>query len=691
MIRTIFFLVGFFLAVSGPVSQAQDHGITNRSETIQMVNGKPYYFHAVLQGQTLYSISRAYGVSIDDIIAENPDLESGLNFDQVVRIPADTEDRQPERKPKSPEDVKVEDGFIIHKVQRRETLFGISREYNISMEEILFHNPDARSGLQVNQVLRIPVVEEEDDAFLHYTVSAGETEFSLSRQFGISIEQLRSLNPAVAAEGLKEGQRIRLPAPETEKGHLSRIPPRNGYIFLPPETTEKPEDEIDPDCFDPELKDHYNIALLIPLFLEELEGHDTIAELPLDHRSFSFIEYYKGVMLALDSVKKQGGDFTLHVYDVSQDLSKARDVIRKPEFEDMDLIIGPFHRETLSFVAGYGLRNNIPVVSPLLDDNRQIRGFPNLFQATPSLEAQLQDLSQFVSRNYPDQNIFIVHNNQPGARELIAGFKDEIMREVYHIRRFNDSLNLARIDGYFFNGTLVGNRRTNVLVVNDSILQHRLPSDPALRPQQGPAWRPPPNVREVIYDSLKVEGIVEKMDKNRKNILITLISGEPFVSSYLRALSEKIDTFDISVFGIPQWQNYRSVEVDYLQNLNVHIFTPEFYDYQSAHIQDFVLRYRNLYGIEPGEYAFKGVQTAYFFFSALQNLGIDFSRCVNALDAPRYDQPFDFQRTMGSENGWENRHTNIFRYQDFRKKDVRTPVMTAKEIRKTEESPSGDQ
>ncbi len=690
MIRTIFFLVGFFLAVSGLVSQAQDHGITNRSETIQMVNGKPYYFHAVLQGQTLYSIARAYGVSIDEIVAENPDLESGLNYDQIIRIPADTQEKEEDRREKKLDEVEVEDGFIRHKVQRRETLFGISRQYNVPMEEILFHNPDARSGLQVRQVLKIPVFVEEDDTYLHYTVSAGETEYGISRQFGISIDQLRALNPAVAAEGLKEGQRIRLPAPNSEKGLPERVPPRDGYIFLPPEITEKPGEKIDPDCFEPELKDHYHVALLIPLFLEELTGHDTIPELPLDHRSFSFIEYYKGVLMALDSVKKEGGDFTLHVYDVSRDLTKAREVIRTPEFQDMDLIIGPFHRETLSFVAGYGLRNNIPVVSPLLDDNRQIRGFPNLFQATPSLEAQLEDLSKFVSRNYPDQNIFIVHNNQPGAVELIAGFKEDLMGEVGYIRHFNDSLNLARIDGYFFNGTLVGNRRTNVLVVNDSILQHRLPSHTETGLQQVHRWQPPSNVKEVIYDSLKVEGILEKMDENKKNVLITLISGEPFVSSYLRALAEQLDTFDITIFGIPQWQDYETLEVDYLQNLNVHIFTPEFYDYQSFHIQDFVLNYRNLFDTEPGEYAFKGAQTAYFFFNALQKFGSGFSRCINAMDAPRYDQPFDFQRTMGNENGWENRHTRIFHYQDFRKKDVRTPVMTAKESRKAKESLSGD-
>lgn len=66
----VFISLVISLSCSGFASGMQDQPVVNRSETIQIVDGKKYYFHPVLQGQTLFSISRAYGVSQEDIIKE---------------------------------------------------------------------------------------------------------------------------------------------------------------------------------------------------------------------------------------------------------------------------------------------------------------------------------------------------------------------------------------------------------------------------------------------------------------------------------------------------------------------------------------------------------------------------------------------------------------------------------------------
>ncbi len=687
--------------------------ITNRSTVPQTIDGEQYFLHAVLQGQTLYSIARAYGVEESVILDENPDIRDGLRFDQVIRIPvseADAEIIIPEKADLEEVAPLPSGGYVEHEVQRRETAYGISREYGISIEQLFFYNPEAREGLQIGQVLRIPLEEEEGEPLRYrmYTVLPGDTRYGISRMFGLSIEELEELNPEIR-DGLLAGQQIRLPLDTGKTEVQADIPEERKeepepYIFLPRQRRPATRPETDPYCFDPDHRDMYNIALLIPLYLDDLEGDlaeaehdgqfpggirsgDTLSmsldellelEIPIDHRSFSFITYYQGVLLALDSIRSEGGRFHLRVFDVPRDIEKARRLTESGALRDTDLVIGPFHGETLNHIAGYGDRMNIPVVSPLLQGKDYLEGRQGLFKVTPSLETMLNELAVYVSRHYPKQNILVVHNNQPGAARIISEFYDTLQVRVALSNHYYDSLQLARVDGYYFNGTLVGNRRSdNVLLLPDITTTGPRVSEGI----PGPATRlpRPANVREVVYRDEGMDGLLSKLRKDRNNIIITLIGGEPFLANYLRRLNEQRHYYHISVFGIPDWQDYSSIEIDYLQNLRVHFFTPDFYDYSEPYIQDFVYKYREMFLTEPDEDALKAVQTAYFFLNAMHRYGKEFHRCMQLMNMLGHDSPFKFERVKGEGSGWENRHTNIFRIQDFRRVDVMKPLEIAQE------------
>ena len=717
--RFVFALIVILLVQAGLPALAQEQqegqearGITNRSTTIHIIDEKPYYLHAVLQGQTLYSIARAYGVAQEDILEENPDVRYGLQYNQVIRIPVDEEDFD-EEDIRRTEPVEIREvapeprgDFTGHEVQRQETLFGLSQQYGVSIEEILFYNPQARGGLQVGHVLRIPAVDpgeaqvtefETDGEYRLYTVSSGETKFGISQQFGLTVEVLERLNPDIR-EGLQAGQEIRVPTEPMAAAEREPQRERQSYIFLPTDSHREVAPRPDAYCFEPEHKDHYQVALLIPLFLEEVDlpgkmpfmedrlpvtvpeellnnrpgrgdsGSRRAGILPLDHPSFAFLSYYQGALLALDSLREQGMDVTLHVYDVCEQLPKARRATDSNGFQDMDLIIGPFYEQTLDYIAAYGRRHDIPVVSPLLPANHHLRDMPNLFKATPSLETMLSEVANYVSVNYPRQNILLVHNNQPGAQEVISAFQDTLLQNVAMRNHFYDSLHLARVNGYYFDGTLVGNRRVSQLVMSEGGAGQM----PGMI--SGKRVARPDHVQEVIYRREGIEGVMGKMRPDQKNVLITLISGEPFLSDYLRRLHEYRREFDISVFGIPEWEDYQSIEIDYLQNLNVHIFSPNFYDYRDLHIQDFVKRYRGVYHTEPDDDAFKGAQTTYFFLNALFEYGKDFDRCMALLNNRGFESPFSFMRPFGTGNGWENTNTSIYRIQNYRRVDVSRPI-----------------
>ncbi len=664
----LIFLSGFSL--SGNVYADDPPVIINRSSEVHEIHGKKYYFHAVLQGQTLYSIARAYGVSVEDIKAENPELEYGLRYDQLIKIPYVEKPRETEK-----------DEYVEHRVRRRETLFGISRQYDVSMENILQHNPEARKGLKVNQVLRIPVepdVKEPDHKT--YKVSEGDTFYSLSREFNVSIEDIINLNPELD-DVLKAGQTIKLPY-HVQLEPIEEIDEKEDPGLIPADYFEGHEIELwdKSYCLEPTLKEQYNVALLIPLFLEDAEEcYKTGEPLPEHHKSLTFIEFYEGILIALDSVKQMGANIALHVYDVCQDTTKAYRVLNKPEFETMDLIIGSFFSETLRIVAEFAAEHEIPVVSPFLQDRKQLGFYSNIFQFTPSLYSQLNNLAEYVSYKYPTQNIILVHNDQPHVVQIIDDFNKYLNTQIGEKLFYKDSLNLARVDGYYFEDALIGERATNVYVFDDSLLHYFHP--PAGRESEHRRdeaiyhYFHRKNIKEVILSKDSIEGLREKLSENKINVLVSLFGGEPGVSNYIRELSLLADTFDIKVFGVPQWKNYKSLEIDNLQDANVHIFTPDHIDYSERSIQDFVHRYRERFKNEPGTFAFKGVETGFYFMNGLMAYGKEFYKCIYQLNQQGGHNSIRFVKTAGKNNGWENQRTTIIKYDNYRIIDVRKPVL----------------
>lgn len=171
-------------------------------------NGKVYILHKVEPKETLYSLSRKYNVSVDEIKAANVG-NTELKVGQTIFIPS---------KLTSVSSGNIATGSTIkHKVDAKETLYSISRKYDISLEELKKANPGVNE-LKVGQELTIPVKgksavannSEEKTTNIPdtYVVQPKETYYSISRKFGVSVPDLQKFNPGV--KELQVGQEINL-------------------------------------------------------------------------------------------------------------------------------------------------------------------------------------------------------------------------------------------------------------------------------------------------------------------------------------------------------------------------------------------------------------------------------------------------------------------------------------------------
>ena len=88
--------------------------------------------HTVSKGQTLYSISKLYGTTVEDIVKLNPESATTLSIGQQLRIPGSSKENEKKSIVK-----KNNDGSLMHTIQSGETLYRLSKLYGIRLVQIL--------------------------------------------------------------------------------------------------------------------------------------------------------------------------------------------------------------------------------------------------------------------------------------------------------------------------------------------------------------------------------------------------------------------------------------------------------------------------------------------------------------------------------------------------------------------------
>lgn len=180
---------------------------------VEKKDGKVFVLHQVDAKETLYSISRRYSAKVEDIKAANPDMGEAIKIGQTLRIPFKGTAQNIGTTTSAPADKNAK----THTIEKKETLYSISKEYGVTVEELTKANPGIENGLKEGQTIRIPAsgktapVEKEvpRNGKIHQ-VEAKETLFGISRKYNVSVDEIKKANPQLI-DGLKEGMEIVIP------------------------------------------------------------------------------------------------------------------------------------------------------------------------------------------------------------------------------------------------------------------------------------------------------------------------------------------------------------------------------------------------------------------------------------------------------------------------------------------------
>jgi len=376
--------------------------------------------------------------------------------------------------------------FLSHKVKKKETVFSITRKYNITETQLYEYNPLLKKiGLRKRMTLRIPVypmvVEklpeptvELDQNTQAYIVKPKETKWRIAYNFQMTIPELEALNPQIK-KVLKEGQEIRVPilASQTESETLEaswdsnynyyKVLPKEGYYRIEKKigVTRKVLDSLNPNLLElglqagmilkvpgeakgelkiqddllvarlsllDSLKEAHEIelALLLPFKAKTIE-YDSIEDTRrlLQSRNLHTVsaDFYSGVLLAIDTLSHYGISVKLNVFDTQNSISKVNEIVNTQDFSKTDAIIGPLIPSNFDYLSTKSQVQKIPKVAPLSTNPVAMR--EAVYQSVTSKKFLRKRMFEYLDRtlNREDNIVLVVDSlNRSVEKELLKLF-----------------------------------------------------------------------------------------------------------------------------------------------------------------------------------------------------------------------------------------------------------------------------
>ena len=205
--------------------------------------GKEYYYYEVKKGDSIYGIAKQFGWDINELIRLNPNTVSelkkgsrlyyptgrgveGVDDDDASAAPAATGRGEAATEAEATPAEPVEAEPIRHLVKKGETVYSISRQYNIPLEAIYASHPSAKQGIKAGETL---VIRQDassvpsDKKYAYYTIKRGDTLFALAKQYNVTVADILKANPGVSESNFRAGDTVRIPTGQSTRSVKTRL------------------------------------------------------------------------------------------------------------------------------------------------------------------------------------------------------------------------------------------------------------------------------------------------------------------------------------------------------------------------------------------------------------------------------------------------------------------------------------
>ena len=502
--------------------------------------------------------------------------------------------------------------YYLHTVEKGQTLYSIARTYNQKVNDIIVDNPDAIDGIHPGDILKIALKIEYKAI---HTVQAGETLYSIAKLYGLSVDQLKQLNPGIIEE-LKVGQEVQIGL--DKKSNVKTLSnkeldkKKSPINVLKSDSTRLNSNPIVTKKRNIDSKIIYNIALLLPFNLDLSSDSSSFEDLSADnempYKSEFAVSFLQGVKIAVDSFCNNNKiKYHFYVYDITEkDSLKLHTLLNEPIMKNMDIIICPLNFSLLSPIIQMAKKANILCCIPSTIQNKILFNNPNTSKLVPSLLTQLEVESDYIVDNYKKQNIIIVNS---------------------------------------------GNVKDAPLVKN---MVHNIDSHRQLNTEQD-------SIKQVKGFS----GLLSAISSNKNNVIIVPSNNKTFVTDLITKIHPIRNKYSIKLFGMQSWNDFENIDIEYFNSLELYYPTSQFIDFETERVRKFCLAYFDTYKINPNPSVLVGYDVMSYYFQLINKFGDNF---VNNLSNFKYNgiQMKINLHQVTDDSGFENKSAYIIKYSDYR-------------------------
>jgi LysM repeat protein len=236
----------------------------------------------------------------------------------------------------------------------------------------------------------------------YHVVASGETLYSISRKYNLTIAEMQGLNPGLVTT-IKLGEHLCLPnsaesiQPEAAETPVVKPTPPTVAVSKPQVNREVKVDQP------PIKKEEYAIALLLPFSTYQM-SNDSLDERSVKLRNVS-VNMYRGAMMAQEELQDRNVNAKIYLFDVGNSVDAGKRAVERCEEVSADVVVGPLFKDPIQEVAKWVEKHNSHLVIPVKMSNKILLLTDNMSKAYPGNNSQWYYLAGFAQQEFPNSII----------------------------------------------------------------------------------------------------------------------------------------------------------------------------------------------------------------------------------------------------------------------------------------------
>lgn len=415
------------------------------------VMGKPYYKYQVKKGDTMYGVARQFGWDEKIIQQSNPGEMTTLQKGSMLYYPCDSEEAEQKEDSNNNTSTAGKDGET-HRIERGETLSSIARMYGMTAKELQMLNPGAGDYIKAGDLLVISDPETTSTGgnsdVSYHKIQAGETLYGIGKKYNVSVEALLKSNPGVSERNFRAGETIRIPASgtgivmTTETVREDVLKGFREHKVKKEETWNSiarkygiPADVLREANSGVELKK--NIYIGIPVIESEEVSRQVVDE---DKREIQEIyqdingindstgyngirfavvsgsqtsrrdrEIMRGVLMAVDKLKNRGSKITLKMLEGNN----SESVLGELDTFNPTIVMSTAETDFPEWLAKYGNDSRVPVINTLDVKNVDFQSNPYMVQLITTPDYFNEEVANWIFQKYGSYSLVFTGEKDP--------------------------------------------------------------------------------------------------------------------------------------------------------------------------------------------------------------------------------------------------------------------------------------